>query len=232
MVHRSITGFAATDEEDWSNSYPISEKYRESFENIVPRWRVAPLPAYDTNGKFIKFDDLEVSLRGSLVLVYFEVKHYAIRDRRSNVIGTNTFSATATQVKILERGAVRSASYRSLMLKGPKTLPQSPTKRKDQASAAHVFHPGTVYLPFPPPSFSPFFFFPLVFLLIIMISSFLASHLKLNGSQPSRQVPTSRRPSKIPTLSSIRMCMAKKGRPTRTKRRLPPRVKPALPKLR
>ena len=135
--------YTATDDEDWTNDYPISDKFRESFDNIVPRWRVAPLPAFDTNGKFIKISDFEVSLRGSLVLVYFELKHYAIKDKRTNYVTTNTFSATATQVKILERAAERKSSpYKSLLLKGPKFLSQSPSKKKEQASAVRAFHPG------------------------------------------------------------------------------------------
>jgi hypothetical protein len=104
------------------------------------------LPAFDSDDKFIKITDLEVSLRGSLVLVYFELKHYAIRDKRSNCVSTNTFSATASQVKILELGGDRKASpYKSLLLKGPKTLPQSPSKKKEQASAVRAFHPGKLF---------------------------------------------------------------------------------------
>jgi hypothetical protein len=134
---------AATDMEDWSNSFPISEKYRDSFENIVSRWRVSPLPAYDTNDQLIRIHDLEVQLRGSLVLVQFELRHYAIRDKRSNSIGTNTFSATATQIQVLERGALKNPSpYKSMMLKGPKHLPQSPSKKRDQVNAVAAFHPG------------------------------------------------------------------------------------------
>lgn len=135
--------FSASDEEDWMNGYPISDKYKEAFENIASRWRATPLPAFDSSGKFIKVRDLEVSLTGSLILVYFELRHYAIRDRRTNGVSTNTFSATATQVTILESGAVRNPSpYKSLMLKGPKFLPQSPSKKKDQKNAVNAFHPG------------------------------------------------------------------------------------------
>ena len=64
---------------------------------------MTPLPAFDANGKFIKVSDLENSLRGSLVLVYFELKHYAIKDKKTNGVAGNTFSAIATQVKILKR---------------------------------------------------------------------------------------------------------------------------------
>jgi hypothetical protein len=78
-----------------------------------------------------------------LVLVYFELKHYAIRDKRTNAIMSNTVSAMATQVKVLERGAERRPSpYKSLMLKGPSFLPQSPSKKKDQTNAVNAFHPG------------------------------------------------------------------------------------------
>ena len=126
-----ISVTTVTDNEDWMNGYLISDKYRESFDNIVSRWHITPLPTFDNTEKFIKINDLELSLRGSLVLVYFELKHYAIRDKRTGCISTNTFSATATGVKILEHGADQSASpYKSLMLKGPRTHPQSPTKKK------------------------------------------------------------------------------------------------------
>jgi hypothetical protein len=95
------------------------------------------LPAFDTDRKFIKIDQLEVSLTGSLVLVYFELRHYAIKKKKIDIIGSNTFSAIATQVKILERAIERQPSaYRSLILKGPILLPQSPSKRKDQMAAA------------------------------------------------------------------------------------------------
>ena len=88
------------DDEDWTNGYPISDKYRDSFDNITSRWHATPLPAFNTSKKFIKVRDLEVTLRGVLVLVYFELRHYAIRDRRSNGVATNTFSATATSGKL------------------------------------------------------------------------------------------------------------------------------------
>ena len=138
-----ISVTTVTDNGDWTNGYPISDKYRELFDNIISRWHIMPLSTFDTTKKFIKINDLEVSLRGSLVLVYFELKHYAIRDKRTGCISTNTFSATATQVKIIEHGADQSASpYKSLMLTGPRTLPQSPTKEKDQINAVKAFHPG------------------------------------------------------------------------------------------
>jgi hypothetical protein len=139
----SNTCSPATDEEDWTNDYPISPKYKERFDDIAPKWRATPLPAFDTSEKFIKIHELEQCLRGSLVLVYFDLRHYPIRNKKTNWIVGNTFSATATQVKVLERGAERRASpYKSLMRKGPVSLPQSPSKKKDQENAVLAFHPG------------------------------------------------------------------------------------------
>lgn len=109
------------------------------------------MPAFDACGKFIKIQELETSLKGSLVLVYFELRHYSIKDKRSNSTAGNTFSAIATQVKVLERGTERQPSpYKSRMMKGPTVLPQSPSKRKDQMNAVNAFHPGnetTILLP-------------------------------------------------------------------------------------
>jgi hypothetical protein len=145
----SVSCATASDNEDWSNGYPIDLKYKDTFDDIVPKWRVTPLPAFDANEKFIKTHELEVSLRGSLVLVYFELKHYSIKDKRSDSVAGNTFSAFATQVKILQRKADRRpATYKSLMLKGPKFLPQSPSKKKDQINAVNAFHPGNKYILF------------------------------------------------------------------------------------
>ena len=64
-----------------------------------------PLPAFDA-GEYIKMHKLKDSLRGSLVLVYFKLKHYAIKDKKKDGVAGNTFSALATytQVKVLERG--------------------------------------------------------------------------------------------------------------------------------
>ena len=103
-----------------------------------------PLPAFDANNDFIKTHELEISLRGSLVLVYFELKHYSIKNKKTDWVVGNTFSATVTQVKILERGTERRSSpYKSLLLKGPSFLPQSPTSKRDQTNAVRAFHPGT-----------------------------------------------------------------------------------------
>jgi hypothetical protein len=137
----------ATNEEDWTNEYPIAPKYKDLFDDIAPRWRATPLPAFNTSGTFIKVHEQEFTLRGSLALVYFQLRHYPIRSKRNNGIAGNTFSATVTQVKILERGAERRSSpYKSQLLKGPISLPQSPSKKKDQTSAVLAFHPGTVVL--------------------------------------------------------------------------------------
>jgi hypothetical protein len=152
-LHRDVTVisepyFPACDDEDWTNDYPISDRYRNKFEDLVTRWRVTPLSAYDSSGNFIKIRELEVSLRGSLVLVYFELKHYAIKDKKTDRIGGNTFSAVATQVKILEHAAEQQPSpYKSIMMKGPIVLPQSPKKRMDQMAATIAFHPGKNVMP-------------------------------------------------------------------------------------
>ena len=128
---------------DWTNDYPIAQKYKDNFDNIASRWHVTPLPVFDTSGKFIKTHELQVSLRGSLVLVYFELIHYPIKNKRMNRVARNTFSAIATQVKILEHAVHHcSTPYKSLLLKGPMLLPQSPSKKADQANAIHTFHPG------------------------------------------------------------------------------------------
>jgi hypothetical protein len=119
------------------------DKYRNQLKDIVTRWRLTPLSAYDSAGTFIRIQDLETSLRGSLVLVYFQLKHYAIKNKKADKISSNTFSSVATQVKILQRAAERRPSpYKSLMLKGPIILPQSPSKKKDQIAATAAFHPG------------------------------------------------------------------------------------------
>ncbi|KAF8800256.1 hypothetical protein BYT27DRAFT_7217171 [Phlegmacium glaucopus] len=134
---------ASTDEEDWTNGYPMTERYKDAFQDIIPKWRVSPLPAYDTTQKFIKANNLKTKLRDSLVLVYFELKHYAIKDKTTNNVDTNTFTALATQVTVLDHGTEhRPTPYKSQLLKGPTSLAQSPTKKKEQKNAVNVFHPG------------------------------------------------------------------------------------------
>jgi len=143
----SNLNLSATDPEDWTNDYPIAPKYKDLFDDITPRWRATPLPAYDTDGKFIDIRNHKVSLSGSLVLVYFQLRHYVIRNKRTNGVGGNTFSAVATQVKILQHAAERGSSpYKSLLLKGPTLLPQSPSVNKDQTAAVRAFHPGMILI--------------------------------------------------------------------------------------
>ncbi|KAF8808339.1 hypothetical protein BYT27DRAFT_7255660 [Phlegmacium glaucopus] len=145
LFEKRSRAYNSTDEEDWTNGYPISVKFHRMFENIVHKWHANPLPAFDAQGKFIKVNDLEFSLKGSLVLVQFNLRHYAIRDKRTNGITSNTFTATATQVQILEPATTqRPSPYKSLMLKGPTFLPQSPSKRNDQVRAVNTFHPGNM----------------------------------------------------------------------------------------
>lgn len=135
----------ATDEEDWTNGYPIAAKYRDLFDDIASRWRATPLPAFDADGKLIEVRDLELSLTGALALVHFQLRHYAIKNKRTNGIAGNTFSAIATQVKILERPVERRSSpYKSMLLKGPTILPQTPSIKRDQTNAVKAFHPGKV----------------------------------------------------------------------------------------
>ncbi|KAF8816198.1 hypothetical protein BYT27DRAFT_7248506 [Phlegmacium glaucopus] len=143
LFEKRTKQYDVTDDEDWTNDYPMTEQYKDAFEQIIPKWRISPLAAYDTTQKFIKANDLDLMLRHSLVLVHFQLKHYAIRDKKSNSVGTNTFTALATQVKILEHGADRRpTAYKSRMLKGPTSLRQSPAKKKAQTEAVNVFHPG------------------------------------------------------------------------------------------
>jgi hypothetical protein len=98
------------------------------------------LATYDADGSYVKPYNLETALMGSLVLVYFQVKHYAIRNSKSAGLSSNTFSAMPTQVKILECAAESGPSpYKAIMLKGPTVLPQ---KKRDQIAAVNAFHPG------------------------------------------------------------------------------------------
>ncbi|KAF8799821.1 hypothetical protein BYT27DRAFT_7200799, partial [Phlegmacium glaucopus] len=120
--------YDSQDNEDWTNGYPISENYQTAFESIIPKWRATPLPAFDEAGNFIKVRDHKFSLKGALVLVYFQLKHYTIRDKNSNGIAGNTFTAIATQIKILEHAKRNASPYKSQLLKGLVTLPRSPTK--------------------------------------------------------------------------------------------------------
>ena len=135
----------ATDEEDWTNNYAIALKFKDVLEDIAPKWHVNrdPLPAFDMKGRFIKVHNLESLLTGSLVLVYFELKHYAIKSKKTDNIAGNTFSAISTQVKVLEPGTEhRQSPYKSLMLKGPIVLRK--IFKKDQTNAAINFNPGFV----------------------------------------------------------------------------------------
>ena len=95
----------------------------------------------------MKTHKLEHMLKASLVLVHFKLKHFPIKQKKSSNIAGNTFSAVATQVKILERAAERKPSrYKSLMLKGPTVLPHTPSKKKTQAWSSDVteLHTGNV----------------------------------------------------------------------------------------
>jgi hypothetical protein len=63
------------------------------------------------------------------------LKHYAIRCKDANNIRGNTFLAYTTQVKIVGKAETLKSPYKSKILKGPITLPQSPAKHKKQTDA-------------------------------------------------------------------------------------------------
>jgi hypothetical protein len=114
---------AADDAEDWTNNYPMTPKYLNSFHDLRYKWRVNPLSAFTLKGNLIKPRDLEITLQGSLVLVYFQLKHFSIKEGTDKVKG-NTFSALATQVIILETPKkLNPTPYKSRMLRGPTLLP-------------------------------------------------------------------------------------------------------------
>ncbi|KAF8797384.1 hypothetical protein BYT27DRAFT_7265765 [Phlegmacium glaucopus] len=114
--------------EDWSNRYPIGDDFKDAFKTIIPKWQVTPLPVFDATGKFIQVHDLEASLSGSLVLVYFQLKHYAIKDKKTNDIASNTFTAIASQIKVLEP----AAKHKRSPYKSPAKRPNSPPPVTDQ----------------------------------------------------------------------------------------------------
>jgi hypothetical protein len=130
---------AADDRDDWSYDYPISDRYKEHWDKILRSWRPSPLVVYDSKNVFVNPGDLELSLRGSLVLVYFQMRHYEIQGKDKKING-NTFTATVIQIKVLEEGKKNRPSYKAQLLKGPVTLPQSPRKKKDQLAAVNAFH--------------------------------------------------------------------------------------------
>jgi hypothetical protein len=118
-------------------------KFRDKFDDIIARWRVTPLRAYHPNGDFINVNEQETYLRGSLVLVTFKLRHYAIRNSSNDGVKTNTFTATTTEVEILEHAPPQPSNYRNALLKGPSSLPQPSSKRGDQMRAVQAFHPSS-----------------------------------------------------------------------------------------
>jgi hypothetical protein len=95
-------------------------------------YHVTPMLVYNMDNKFINPDNLMKHLLGVQALVYFNLKHYAIRHKDTNDIRGNTFLAYATQVKIVGKAKTLKSPYKSKILKGPITLPQSPAKHKDK----------------------------------------------------------------------------------------------------
>jgi hypothetical protein len=88
--------------------------------------------AYNLGNEFINPDNLTKHLLGAQVLVYFNLKHYAIRHKYVNNIRGNTFLAYATQVEIVGKAETLKSPYKSKILKGLITLPQSSAKHKEQ----------------------------------------------------------------------------------------------------
>ena len=128
----------ATDDEDWTNGYPIATKYKEIMDDIAPRWRATPLPAFHPNKKFIDIAKQEVSLRGALVLVHFKLRHYPIRNKRTNGVAGNTFSATATLVKILVRPVENQSSQTHLPTRASYLNAQHPSWLPNQSQSREI----------------------------------------------------------------------------------------------
>lgn len=100
--------------------------------------------AYNLDNKFINPDDLMKHMLGAQVLVYFNLRHYTIGGRNADDIRGNTFSAYATQVQIIRKAETLKSPYKSKVLRGPFTLPQSPTKFTKQSITATALHSPSV----------------------------------------------------------------------------------------
>jgi hypothetical protein len=90
------------DDNDCTTNYPIAEEYRAALHAIKPKWHVTPLPAFDTRDEPICSPKMTATLKESLVLVHFNLKHFSISEKKKKTASRNVFTATPTHIKILK----------------------------------------------------------------------------------------------------------------------------------
>lgn len=141
----SETLASSDDDEDTideeTEKWPVPTDYLDDLEAIKTTYMATPLKVYMGN-QFIEPLDVTKTLDGALVEVHFTVQQYRITQR--NPI-THSFSAMVEQVLILKRAKAKSSPYkRKDYRRGPISMPESPTKRRQPTPSSSGQEKGDI----------------------------------------------------------------------------------------
>lgn len=90
--------------DEQTENWPVTAKLRNDLNDIKGEFKVAPLRVY-TGDCLVRPEDVEEQIRGALVELRFELRHYCIRSG-----DYDSFNASIEQIVILQPGEARPAS--------------------------------------------------------------------------------------------------------------------------
>ena len=115
--------------------WPVKASLQADLNKIKFDFEASPLPVY-VEGRFVQPNDVQEMLRGALVEVHFELRHFYIqKDNR------DSFNATVQQVLVLQPSVARPATaYKERnLLEGPIPLNSSPMEAREADGAGSPF---------------------------------------------------------------------------------------------
>jgi hypothetical protein len=103
--------------------WPISPDLRPSLDEIKYDYRALPLRVY-IGDKYVSVEKVNDTLRGALVEIHFEVRHFTIQQKNFD-----SFNASIKQIIVLQPGEPEEASpyKRDSVLEGSEPIRKKPT---------------------------------------------------------------------------------------------------------
>ncbi|KAJ2915796.1 hypothetical protein MD484_g4609, partial [Candolleomyces efflorescens] len=99
--------YVAEDPTDYTLAHPVADQHKGLLDGVVKTHQINPYCFYDHANRLIEPPYLKQLLVGAVVEVVFNLQHWVIKPRNSNVISNDTFTARVVQVRVLRRSTAR-----------------------------------------------------------------------------------------------------------------------------
>lgn len=100
----TLTANGTESVDDLTENWPVKDVFKSELNKIKYKFEACPLPVY-AGDRFIRLKDVHAMMKGALVAVHFELKHFYIKGKKED-----SFNATVQQIDILQPGKARPAN--------------------------------------------------------------------------------------------------------------------------